>query len=614
MHRLYTAAVLLTVALLPALAQAQSPAPLFRVVDAAETARLGVSTQRALAAISARRTTRAVRPIRFENIEAFRSRTEGTFEIVSGQQVQLRAVRFAHTAGGFFWAGRSTEGAAVQLSVVGNQVTGTVHTRDRAYTIQPLAGDLYALVELDPSALPADEPAGFEEKRGQGAESNHENALAPRFSRQSTNTGGSATIDVMVVYTSAAAQAAQNELASTIGNVVNWSIQSMNNTFYNSGLSVTAQLVHSAQVTYNESGDVYTDVGRLQGSSDGYMDNVHTLRNTYYADVVVLLTATGNACGVVADIGGGASTAFATSKVDCAYSNYSVAHEIGHLAGARHNNDSGTNPFAYAHGYENTSAGWRTVMAVLSNAYRIPYWSDPDQSYYGAPMGTSSFSDNVRMWENAAATVAAFKSPPPPPDPLSATISGPSSLGFKAGATFTANPSGATGSYTYAWYRRTPPSGGYFYAGCATQTCYQQMGTDDFELRVDVSSGTETVSPTKYVTYENCNGSLCPSIGPADPTALTAAAYSLHEARPNPVSGATQLGYALPERAHVRLAVYDALGREVARLVDAEQEAGTHAATFTAGTLSAGVYLYRLEATGGARGPFTATGRLSVSR
>jgi hypothetical protein len=51
----------------------------------------------------------------------------------------------------------------------------------------------------------------------------------------------------------------------------------------------------------------------------------------------------------------------------------------------------------------------------------------------------------------------------------------------------------------------------------------------------------------------------------------------------------------LPEAGQVRLAVYDVLGREVARLVDGALSAGSHRVTFEAGNLPSGAYLYRME-------------------
>ncbi len=70
---------------------------------------------------------------------------------------------------------------------------------------------------------------------------------------------------------------------------------------------------------------------------------------------------------------------------------------------------------------------------------------------------------------------------------------------------------------------------------------------------------------------------------------------SLRVPFPNPVRETTTFCYSLPVSADVTLAVYDVLGRRVARLADGAQGAGTHEATFDASNLPSGVYLVRLS-------------------
>lgn len=67
---------------------------------------------------------------------------------------------------------------------------------------------------------------------------------------------------------------------------------------------------------------------------------------------------------------------------------------------------------------------------------------------------------------------------------------------------------------------------------------------------------------------------------------------------PNPAVGATAIGYSLDETAHIRLAVYDVLGRRVATLADGVLPAGHHTAVFDASALPGGTYVARLEADG----------------
>ncbi|HLT46917.1 MAG TPA: alpha-amylase family glycosyl hydrolase [Rubricoccaceae bacterium] len=88
-----------------------------------------------------------------------------------------------------------------------------------------------------------------------------------------------------------------------------------------------------------------------------------------------------------------------------------------------------------------------------------------------------------------------------------------------------------------------------------------------------------------------------PTVGePAAPSAPDGLALAPNY--PNPFSGRTTLTYAVARGGPVRLAVFDLLGREVARLVDGVVPAGRQTATFDGAALASGVYLCRLESEG----------------
>lgn len=86
---------------------------------------------------------------------------------------------------------------------------------------------------------------------------------------------------------------------------------------------------------------------------------------------------------------------------------------------------------------------------------------------------------------------------------------------------------------------------------------------------------------------------LKPDATPAPPTSLR-----LEALFPNPFRTAVTVRYTLPAPAHVRLAIYDLLGRRIALLVDGLQSAGEHVTTWKPASLAAGLYLVRLEAAG----------------
>ena len=83
--------------------------------------------------------------------------------------------------------------------------------------------------------------------------------------------------------------------------------------------------------------------------------------------------------------------------------------------------------------------------------------------------------------------------------------------------------------------------------------------------------------------------------------------YSLSQNYPNPFNPSTVIRYGLPQKAHVRLEVFNVLGQTVALLVDEDQGEGYHEVKFDATGLATGLYLYRVKS-----GEFVQTKKLIV--
>ncbi|MBI5662367.1 MULTISPECIES: T9SS type A sorting domain-containing protein [Ignavibacterium] len=71
--------------------------------------------------------------------------------------------------------------------------------------------------------------------------------------------------------------------------------------------------------------------------------------------------------------------------------------------------------------------------------------------------------------------------------------------------------------------------------------------------------------------------------------------FILEQNYPNPFNPATTIKYSIPASQFVALKVFDILGKEVAVLINKEQEAGNYKVQFDGSKLASGIYLFKLQ-------------------
>ncbi len=79
--------------------------------------------------------------------------------------------------------------------------------------------------------------------------------------------------------------------------------------------------------------------------------------------------------------------------------------------------------------------------------------------------------------------------------------------------------------------------------------------------------------------------------------------YQLHQNFPNPFNPTTSISFQIPRQNHVKLVIYDVLGREVISLVDNHLQQGNYSVVWngmdkSGHNVSTGVYIYQLQADG----------------
>ena len=334
--------------------------------------------------------------------------------------VTLERVRYVSDEQGCSWRGVVVETgeSALLMRWIDGHISGVVGYKGHIYTVSGLGGELHAVVETDPRKMPPDHsvPKATADPR---ADSRPDAPVKPEqaapapvvapFSdaeRQALE-AKQVVIDVMLLYTK---RAASRYLRPD--RLLAMAIEQANDTFRNSGLgNISLRLVHTQAVDYDESeGEHFDHLYRMVDGVGPFKD-VRKLRDEKKADIVGLILEDPSGCGLSTRVAPDADEAYFVVHHSCAAITISIAHEIGHILGARHDRgfDPRNQPFAYGHGYVNGK--WRDIMSYQESCdgcVRIPYWSNPRVVYNGEPTGTP-LEDNARVILERAEKVSNFR-------------------------------------------------------------------------------------------------------------------------------------------------------------------------------------------------------------
>ena len=358
--------------------------------------------------------------------------------------VMLDAVvdRTGPTSSGYWLSGRIdgwTPGT-VTLVVNGDVIVGTVRAAGASYAIRSVGSSMYAIRQIDPTALPPleDDSLLSSASPPPGAAGPQQPVRPPVSSVPAV--GGlppedGSRIDVLVVYTPAArdAEGGRREIEA----LIDLFVVETNQAYADSGVVQRINLVRTPrQVAYVQrplasDSDESVIMRHLLDPSDGHLDEVHAIRDQYAADLVQL---------IVSDVGfpyGGEAKrlqlsdperstryAFGITRHDAGGSIF--AHELGHAMGLNHDryaerHDCCTvrhgrewnHPWPYSYGYVNQRAfepdapparRWVTIMSYGTQCEdagfrcdRVLRFSNPRLTHRGDPLGVPGDRPSTRV-------------------------------------------------------------------------------------------------------------------------------------------------------------------------------------------------------------------------
>lgn len=279
----------------------------------------------------------------------------------------------------------------------GDKLTAFFTINGDGYRVTPIKNGLHAITKVPGKRIPLD---------GRPRINPHPQKFvtAPKSAHS--------TIRVMVVTT--------NQTRKTVKNIdalIALAFSQSNQGNKNSHVNITFEDVGTLNLDYDERGDQDDMLDHISIIDDKKLGKpVHEAREERKADIVALIVDDYSFCGLADMIEAPKGRAFLTVSHRClGEGDYTFAHEIGHVIGVDHDwpGESAHNPAypSYIYGYFVGKDKWHSIMSSgrgCTGCSEINYWSNPDVTYKGVPMGTVDNNNVARRLNERREIVSNF--------------------------------------------------------------------------------------------------------------------------------------------------------------------------------------------------------------
>lgn len=125
-----------------------------------------------------------------------------------------------------------------------------------------------------------------------------------------------------------------------------------------------------------------------------------------------------------------------------------------------------------------------------------------------------------------------------------------------------------------------------------------QAGAIDAVTGKDIFTALKAITdyPTVDSVYNQSKSVFSGLVSVNGPTPTVPRKFEVEQNYPNPFNPSTLIKFYLPDKMHVKIEIFDMLGRHVQTLLDGTLTAGTHQLKWDGSRLASGMYLYRVTA------------------